>query len=233
MKRGNFINEEQQETIKALLAETLPIAAYNGWNDRTFATAAEKAGVGLREARMACPNKCLDLARAFHEQGDDLMKGRLQSEDLTQMRFRDRVAFAIRLRLVVIAEHRDATRKAASFFSVPMNARYGAEAIWKTVDQIWNCLGDPSEDINWYTKRLTLAAVYSSTLLYWIGDESEGSEDTWRFIDRRIDEVMKIEEIKGRVRSNPLSNGLMRGMEEFGRRIRKPKHQSPYPSSTE
>lgn len=224
MKRDNFINDEQQETIKTLLAEALPIAACNGWNDRTFATAAEKAGIGFREARMACPNKCLDLVRVFHGQGDDLMEVRLQSEDLTQMRFRDRVVLAIRLRLEVMAEHRDATRKAASFFSVPINARYGAEAIWKTVDRIWNCLGDPSEDINWYTKRLTLAAVYSSTLLYWIGDESEGSEDTWHFVNRRIDEVMKIEEIKGRVRSNPLSNVLTRGIEVLGRRIRKPKY---------
>ena len=46
-----------------------------------------------------------------------------------------------------------------------------------------------------------LAGVYSSTLLYWLNDRSPGSEATWGFLDRRIDDVMKIEKLKARVKS--------------------------------
>jgi ubiquinone biosynthesis protein COQ9 len=49
--------------------------------------------------------------------------------------------------------------------------------------------------------RLTLAGVYSSTLLYWLNDRSPGSEATWGFLDRRIDDVMRIEKLKSQVRS--------------------------------
>ena len=61
--------------------------------------------------------------------------------------------------------------------------------------------GDTSTDFNFYTKRATLAGVYSSTLLYWLNDRSPGAEQTWSFLDRRIDDVMKIEKLKSQVKS--------------------------------
>jgi ubiquinone biosynthesis protein COQ9 len=73
--------------------------------------------------------------------------------------------------------------------------------LYKTVDAMWYAAGDTSTDFNFYTKRATLAGVYSSTLLYWLNDRSEGDDATWAFLDRRIDDVLKIEELKSRVRS--------------------------------
>jgi ubiquinone biosynthesis protein COQ9 len=55
-----------------------------------------------------------------------------------------------------------------------MHAADGAKAIWGTADRIWTALGDTSDDLNWYTKRATLSAVYGSTVLYWLGDDSPG-----------------------------------------------------------
>jgi ubiquinone biosynthesis protein COQ9 len=66
---------------------------------------------------------------------------------------------------------------------------------------MWYAAGDTSTDFNFYTKRATLAGVYSSTLLYWLNDRSPGSEATWGFLDRRIDDVMKIEKLKAQVKS--------------------------------
>nr|MDJ0982739.1 COQ9 family protein [Kiloniellales bacterium] len=40
--------------------------------------------------------------------------------------------------------------------------------------------------------RLLLSGVYSSTLLFWLNDESEDFAETWAFLSRRIDEVLKI-----------------------------------------
>ena len=66
----------------------------------------------------------------------------------------------------------------------------------KDAKAIWEALGDTSDDLNWYTKRSTLSGVYSSTVLYWLGDDSTGSRGTWEFLDRRIDDVMQIEKFK-------------------------------------
>ena len=224
-----FAAGENAGVAERLLEAALPIAAVNGWNDSTFSAAAQAAGVSLENARAACPNKGLDLALVFHRRGDDIMVESLRSADLSQMRFRDRVALAVKYRFMAVAEHRDAVRKAASLFSVPVHSHHGAAAVWKTVDRIWGCLGDPSEDINWYTKRMTLSAVYGSSLLYWLGDSSPGSEATWRFIDRRIDDVMRIEGMKAAARKNPACAGLLRAVDQLGRNVRKPPDRRGYP----
>ena len=39
---------------------------------------------------------------------------------------------------------------------------------------MWRIAGDTSTDFNHYTKRMTLGAVYGSTLLVWLDDQSEG-----------------------------------------------------------
>src|SRR3546814_12431444 len=52
--------------------------------------------------------------------------------------------------------------------------------------------GDRATDYNLYTKRALLAGGYSSTLLYWLNDRSEGFAATWAFLDRRIGEVLKV-----------------------------------------
>ena len=92
-----------------------------------------------------------------------------------------------------------------------MYAADGAKAIWGTSDAIWNALGDTSEDVNWYTKRATLSGVYSSTVLYWLGDDSEDNEDTWAFLDRRIENVMQIEKLKAQVNNSPVLSKLVAG----------------------
>jgi hypothetical protein len=53
-----------------------------------------------------------------------------------------------------------------------------------------------SDDLNWYSKRAILSGVYSSTVLYWLGDQSAGHAATWAFLDRRIEDVMRFETLK-------------------------------------
>ena len=64
-------------------------------------------------------------------------------------------------------------------------------------------LGDTSDDLNWYSKRAILSGVYGSTVLYWLGDASEGHAATWAFLDRRIEDVMRFEKFKSGVKDNP------------------------------
>jgi ubiquinone biosynthesis protein COQ9 len=49
---------------------------------------------------------------------------------------------------------------------------------------------------------MTLSAVYGSTLLAWLDDQSEGWQETSAFLDRRIDDVMKFEKWKAEWRGS-------------------------------
>ena len=95
--------------------------------------------------------------------------------------------------------------------ALPQHAAEGAGLVWGTCDRIWAAIGDSSADVNWYTKRLTLSSVYSATVLYWLGDNSPNHQDTWTFLDRRIENVMQFEKFKAQVNANPLAKQLLVG----------------------
>ncbi|HXP12333.1 MAG TPA: COQ9 family protein, partial [Stellaceae bacterium] len=42
--------------------------------------------------------------------------------------------------------------------------------------------------------------VYASTTLYWLDDKTKDAEATSRFLDRRIDAVMRIPKLRARVK---------------------------------
>ncbi|WP_374298103.1 COQ9 family protein, partial [Sphingomonas sp.] len=88
-----------------------------------------------------------------------------------------------------------------SFLAMPLNAALALKLLYRTVDAIWYAAGDNATDFNFYTKRGLLAGVYSATLLYWLNDRSQDCADTWAFLDRRIEEVMQVPKLLGRLGS--------------------------------
>ena len=184
-----------------------PHVPFDGWSQATFDAAVAESGVDPVVARALFPRGAVDLAIAFHKQGDALMLERLAAEDLSELRIREKITHALRTRLEICPD-REIVRRGSTLFSLPAHAPTGAELIWGTADAIWNAIGDSSRDVNWYTKRATLSGVYSATLLYWLGDDSEGHAATWAFLDRRIENVMQFEKFKARVRLHPLGKAL-------------------------
>lgn len=215
----------------AVLDAALNHVAFEGWSDATFQAAVHEAGVNPTVAQALFPRRALDLALAYHRRGDATMVAGLAARDLTALRFRDRVALAVRLRLEA-AHDTEAVRRGLTLFALPIHAAEGARALWGTADAIWTALGDTSQDHNWYTKRATLSGVYSATVLYWLGDESPGHEATWAFLDRRIDNVMQIETAKGQMRKAPGLGRLVRQAEQMLSRIQAPKPRDDVPGQT-
>ncbi|MEL6979673.1 MAG: COQ9 family protein [Pseudomonadota bacterium] len=219
---GDEAGDPVLEAKRLLLAAALPHVAFDGWTSATIDAAAREAGVDANLAKIAFPRGGVDLAVFHHQEGDRLLTDRLRAAPLAAMRVRDRVALGVRARLEIAEERREAVRKAASLFALPVYAADGARAVWGTADVIWEAIGDPSDDLNWYTKRAILSSVISATTLYWLGDESEGREASWAFLDRRIDSVMQFEKVKAAVNKNPLGKLLMTGPNWVASRIRKP-----------
>ena len=158
------------------------------------------------------------------------MRDRFAAEDHNGLRYSEKVARAVRLRLEA-ASDKEAVRRGTTFFALPQHAADGARAIWGTADAIWQALGDTSTDLNWYTKRATLSAVYASTVLFWLGDDSLGHQATWDFLDRRIENVMQIEKLKSQVRDNPLAKAFANGPGRWFDKIKAPTMPTDLPGS--
>jgi ubiquinone biosynthesis protein COQ9 len=105
---------------------------------------------------------------------------------------------------------REAVRRALAILAMPQNLPLALRISWRSADLMWRIAGDTSTDFNHYTKRMTLGAVYGSTLLVWLDDKSEGWIETGAFLDRRIDNVMKFEKLKAEWRSSAERPSLSR-----------------------
>ncbi len=213
---------DQDDTRERLLDAALIHVPFDGWSDATLRAAAADIGLDAALIRSVVPRGAVDLALAYHRRGDRAMLARLQAEDLGHLKFRERIAAAVRFRLEAV-EDKELVRRGATLLALPHHAADGARAVWSTCDLIWDALGDTSEDVNWYSKRATLAGVYSATVLYWLGDTSPDHAATWAFLDRRIDDVMQIEKLKASVRDNPMLKPLLAAPNWFLSQIRAPK----------
>ncbi len=205
----------------ALLDAARAHVPFDGWSAVSFEASVRDADIEPGVARAVFPRGAVDLALAYHAAGDAVMLARLDDANLTEMRFRDRIAAAVRYRLEATPD-REMVRRGVALFALPHHAADGTRAIWHTCDLIWTALGDTSDDINWYTKRATLSGVYSTTVLYWLGDDSPDHGATWAFLDRRIDDVMQIEKFKAKARDSKLLTSVLAGPLALLSRVRAP-----------
>ena len=220
--------ETTPEAAKArILQAALPHVAFDGWSAATLVAAMTDSGVAPGLAQALFPRGGIDLAVAYHRAGDAAMAEALAERDLSGLRFRDRVALAIRLRLELA--DKEAVRRGSTLFALPQHAAEGANLLWGTADAIWTALGDSSRDVNWYSKRASLSAVHAATVLYWLGDTSDDHTATWEFLDRRIDNILQIEKLKAGLRTNPALRALMNGPLKILDRISAPQPATDLP----
>ena len=173
---------------------------FDGWSDKALANAAADIGISEPMAELAFPGGAIE-ALQMHLDGEDLaLAEKLATLDLASMKIRDRITVSIRTRLEMNAHRREAVRRGLTKLALPQHVAMGTKALWNTADIMWKAAVDTSTDHNWYTKRATLSAVLSAVLLFWLNDDSDGFEDTWAFLDRRIEDVMKIETAKFKMR---------------------------------
>ncbi len=190
------MTDDRERLIEAALSHVI----FEGKGEKAIAEGARDIGMDPALARVHLPRGGADLAAAFHRKGDAALREWLAAHP-PEGRFRDHISSAVMHRIGL--SNRELARAGAAVLALPQNAALGARLIWETADAVWEGLGDRSEDVNWYSKRATLSAVYGATVLYWLGDDSPDAEDTRRFLDRRIEGVMRFENLKDRVRALP------------------------------
>ena len=180
------------ELRERILEAALPHVPFDGWTPRAARRGAESIGEDAAVARRAFPDGAADMVREYSRMLDRRMADALAGQDLDRLRVRERVATGVVARLELMAPHREAVRRAMVVLALPLNAPAGLRCLYDTVDLIWRAAGDTATDWNFYTKRVLLAGVYSSTVLYWLDDRSEDFSDTRAFLDRRIDDAMRL-----------------------------------------
>ena len=172
---------ERDAAIEALLSRV----PTQGWTTAALRGALGDIGADPEDAELLFPGGAADLIEAFIDLSDRRMEQDAPS-DLATLRLPARVRALIAARLQANRPHKDAVRRALAVLALPGNVALAARCTGRTIDAIWHAAGDRAADFSWYTKRVTLAAVYAATLLFWLRDDGEDDAATLAFLDRRL-----------------------------------------------
>jgi len=183
----------------ALAPAVADAAIFDGWTKEAVANAARAHGVNPETARIAYPGGAMDMIAAWIARIDADMAEALPATRIGNLPIRERIRSLVQFRLDAVTGREESLRRALAIMAMPQNAARTAKLSWASADRMWRLAGDTAADFNHYTKRATLAALYASTLLVFVADESEGKAETRAFLDRRINGVMRFEKAKARL----------------------------------
>ena len=185
------------DEVRAALAPIIARnAGFDGWSDAAVHAAADEVGVDRDVAKLAFKDNAIDMIDAWIDSIDMELAHRLPAEKLGAMKIRDRITALLATRLEIMAPDRESLRRAMAIMAMPQNLVRSAKIGWRSADRMWRLAGDTASDFNHYTKRMTLSAVYASTLSVFVNDDSDNFADARAFLDRRIDNVMQFEKVK-------------------------------------
>jgi len=174
-----------------LLAAALAHVPRLGWSVDALRSGAKDLGLSPAAIGML-PRGEAELVQHFEEQCNAALARELemQQEHLQQLNTEQRLAKAVRLRLEMTAPYIKSWPQALSVQAQPGNCGEALRARAVLMDEIWFAAGDRATDMTWYAKRASLGMVFSATELYMLTDTSPGWEDTWAFLDRRLQDAM-------------------------------------------
>lgn len=196
MEDSNF----QDRTLlkHAVLEKALIHVSFSGWQDDVITEALKDLEQDPSWNWRLFPEGTRDLLEFWSLSLDQKMLEILNQENTATLKIREKIALAVQTRIRLLIPHRDAAIQASRFFLRPQHAPLALRLVAKTVSEIWYWAGDRSTDYNYYTKRILLGGVYSSTLAYWLKDTSADFEKTWLFLNKRIENVLALSRWKRR-----------------------------------
>jgi ubiquinone biosynthesis protein COQ9 len=192
---------------------SLPVgenAVFDGWGRAAVDAAADQLGIDRAQARLAVPKSQARMVELYIHGVDRALEEYFTPERLAGMKIREKIRQLVWKRLEIMEPAREAVRRGLAILAMPQNVPLAMRLSWHNADLMWRIAGDTSTDFNHYTKRMTLGAVYGSTLIAWLDDQSPGMSDSDAFLDRRIDDVMKFEKWKAEWRGSGQRPSLSR-----------------------
>ncbi|KAG0365629.1 COQ9-domain-containing protein [Gamsiella multidivaricata] len=187
---GSTASHNAKGTPEAILKKALTLVPEHGWTTASIAKAAESMGYPAIIHGMF-PKGGADLIDYFLQ--DCLNRLPLELEGRMEgLGTKEKIKLGTLTRLGMIAPYIDQWPEALAIMGQPSNVPMSLNHLARIVDEIWHLAGDKSADMNWYTKRASLAAVYTTTELYMTTDKTPNYEATQRFLDRRFEDAATV-----------------------------------------
>ena len=182
-------------TPEVFIEAMLVHVPFDGWTESAMQTTADQLDLSASQMAQLFPQGITGLVEIGSDEIDrhrtEIFMNRF-ADDLDNMPVHKKIRELLLIRFEVLQPNREAVRRMVAFLAQPAQARLGSKLLYKTLDRVWRIAGDRSTDYNFYTKRATLGAVYGSTMLAFLDDDTTDMQKTRAFLDRRLQDVAKV-----------------------------------------
>ena len=198
-------NQIRNNLIKAMLTHV----PFDGWTWKAMEQGAIDIGFEKKKTsslrikifKDLFKNGPIDFIDNFSEIIDLEVKKNYDLIEVKPERVPEKIKKIIMIRLNLCQKYKEVVRASILLTAIPVNAKISLNILYRTCNSMWRIVGDKSTDFSFYTRRISLGAVYTSTLLFWLNDKSDNNIETEFFLDRRLKDASKISSLK-----KPLSN---------------------------
>lgn len=184
---------DRAEILQAVLRHV----PFDGWRKPMLEAAAADCGLQAAEIYRYFPGGIQDIVDFWLRDISQEMTDVVAASEETSVT--KRIRLAVLTRFQIMTPDRETVRQTMIYFSFPGRQQQAGKALYHTVDAMWHAAGVYDTDFNFYTKRLLLSGVYSSSLLFWLTEEGADEAALADFVDRRLAGIMKIQKRRGRM----------------------------------
>ena len=186
---------DQIELKDKIIINALKNINFDGWSKNSILTGFNSQYKDEEMYSELFPNGIIDTIIHFADMADRQMVKKYLEEDFKNQRIPEKIKKLLMARFEFLNPYKEAVRRSVAILALPSNSKIAIKSLYNTTDKIWSAVGDQSTDISFYTKRASLAGVYSSTLMSWLGSTDPELQKVDEFIDRRLNNINVIGKI--------------------------------------
>ena len=183
---------QPDKTALDILQASLPHIPFEGWSKKALLAGADDCGYDAESVHLAFPLGAVDAIALHSRVADQTMVDAFLALPERPDKVHLMIRSLILLRLEAAQQDKDAVRRSFGVLAKPANIKLSTKLLYETVDAMWRAAGQRDTNFAFYTKRGTLSAVYSTTVLAWLADNSGNLDKTSSFLDRRLSNVASI-----------------------------------------
>ncbi len=139
------------------------------------------------------PNGYKDLINFSLSELNKNLENKINKINIINFPISKRMKKILQTRLEILNKEKIFYKKTFNHLVLPQNNKIMKKNLYFSVDSMWYLAGDNSTDFSFYTKRLTLAAIYTNSLFILFNKDIDAAFSN---IDKNLKRISKIPKFK-------------------------------------
>ena len=165
----------------------------DGWSKNIF-NKISKNKLKKTDLIFLFPNGYMDLLILALNEINTNLENKIKKINIINFPLSKRIKKILLFRLEILNKDKIFYKKTFNHLLLPQHSKTMKKNLYSSVDYMWYLAGDNSTDFSFYTKRLTLAGIYTNALFVFFNKDIEEAVSSIEINLKRLSKIPKIKE---------------------------------------